>query len=249
MLILNQGGRMKTKAGLFLCLSFAVFFLVCCSQPKSRLPKHQQTSTGKKNKIPVQNAKLIYKEKKKRKLQPSIIKPKILSRQEWKAKQPVGKMKKHKPKYITIHHTASLRKKSISLGKKMQSLQNFSQRKAYLSNGHLKPAWADVPYHFYIDVNGKIAEGRDLKFAGDTNTNYDPSGHISIVLEGNFEVEKPLQGQLKSLRSLLAWLMVSYKIPSSKIKGHSDYASTACPGKNLRMELNMLCNQLEKKVK
>lgn len=168
------------------------------------------------------------------------LKPKILSRQDWRAKKPIKKMKQHEPSYITIHHSATSQKRHIRIERKMRNLQNFSQSAARLANGHFKKAWADVPYHFYIDVNGKIAEGRDMRYSGDTNTNYDPSGHILVVLEGNFEKTQPSTLQLQSLEKLVFWLASLWEISPNKIKGHKDYASTVCPGKNLENQLSKI---------
>ena len=84
----------------------------------------------------------------------------------------------------------------------MVSLQRFSQTASRLDTGKLKPVWFDIPYHFYIAVDGKIADGRSIKFVGDTNTDYNPTGHALVVLEGNFENEEPSPDQLKSLQAL-----------------------------------------------
>jgi len=167
----------------------------------------------------------------------ALSNPSIISRQDWKAKKPVGTVKEHSIRYITIHHTATPQKKTTAIEKKMQNLQNFSQSSSRLASGKLKPVWFDVPYHYYIAVDGKIAEGRELKFVGDTNTDYDPTGHALVVVEGNFETEQPSDEQLKSLRELTAWLSVIHKVPASEIKAHNDYTSTACPGKKLKMLL------------
>lgn len=175
---------------------------------------------------------------------PTSQRPKILSRQEWKAKDAIGKMQPHTLRHITIHHTASPQKDRITIEKKMQILQNFSQSKSRLATGKNKPAWPDVPYHYYVAVNGKIAEGRDIKYAGDTNTDYDPRGHALVVLEGNFENEQPSTKQLESLRELVAWLSAEYEIPVAEIKAHNDYASTACPGVNLKKALPALLKQV-----
>ncbi|HEY0458498.1 MAG TPA: peptidoglycan recognition family protein [Pyrinomonadaceae bacterium] len=160
--------------------------------------------------------------------------PEIVSREDWNAKPGVGEVKAQTLRAITIHHTATPQKKDVSIKKKMQNLQNFSQNEGRLATGKIKPAWFDVPYHFYIAADGKIAEGRELKFVGDTNTDYDPTGHALIVLEGNFENEQPSAAQLKSLEMLAAWLAAEYKIPAAEIKAHNDFAATACPGKNLK---------------
>ena len=162
-------------------------------------------------------------------------KPALLSRQEWGARAPLPGMKRHEPSRVTVHHTATKQNPSAPLAQKMRALQNFSQNPGHVGKGGpLKPAWPDVPYHFYVGADGRIAEGRDVNHAGDTNTDYDPSGHILVVLEGDFEREEPSAEQLKALRELTAWAAAEWRIPAEEIKGHKDYAATLCPGKNLR---------------
>jgi N-acetyl-anhydromuramyl-L-alanine amidase AmpD len=163
--------------------------------------------------------------------------PKIISRKKWKAKDAVGKVNEHTVRFVTIHHTATRQNEKIPIEQKMQNLQNFSQREDRLASGKLKPAWFDIPYHYYIAVDGKIAEGREIKFVGDTNTEYDPSGHALVVLEGNFEIEQPSAKQQEALQELIAWLSAKWKVPASEIKAHNDYAATACPGQNLKKML------------
>lgn len=170
--------------------------------------------------------------------------PKIISRSEWNAKDAVGKMQEHTLRHITIHHTASPQKAALTIERKLQNLQSFSQSEGRLASGGKKPAWPDVPYHYYIAVDGRIAEGREIKYVGDTNTDYDPAGHALVVLEGNFENEQPSSKQLESLGQLVAWLSANYSIPVSEIKGHSDYASTACPGASLKKLLPAVRQQV-----
>jgi len=166
--------------------------------------------------------------------------PKIVSRKKWKAKNAIGKVKEHTVGYITIHHTATFQNEKLTIKKKMQNLQNFSQSEGRLASGKAKPAWFDVPYHYYIAVDGKIAEGREIKFVGDTNTEYDPTRHALIVLEGNFQTEQPSSKQRESLQKLVAWLSFNWKVSGSEIKAHNDYAATACPGENLKKLLPTL---------
>lgn len=158
---------------------------------------------------------------------------KVLSRAEWGANPPVTVMKRHTLTRITIHHTATPQKPERALKDKLQALQKFSQNPGVLGNGKPKLAWPDVPYHYYIAADGEVAEGRDVNFVGDTNTEYDPTGHALVVLEGNFEVEQPTATQLASLRKMIAWLAARFHVPAEKIRGHKDFASTLCPGKNL----------------
>lgn len=160
--------------------------------------------------------------------------PAIISRAEWGANKPVGEGKKHKIEFITIHHTGTNQRADILTSTKMRNLQAFSQREDKLASGKTKPAWFDIPYHFYIAVDGRIAEGRELKYVGDTNTEYDPAGHALVVLEGNFNKDQPNAAQVESLKQMVAWLARKHKVPGANIKGHSDYAKTVCPGENLK---------------
>ncbi len=163
--------------------------------------------------------------------------PEIISRNEWGANDPVGKGRKHKIEFITIHHTGTNQRADILTTTKMRNLQAFSQREDKLASGKTKPAWFDIPYHFYIAVDGQITEGRSLKYAGDTNTEYDPTGHALVVLEGSFDKDQPSEAQAASLKRMVAWLARKYKVPAANIKGHNDYAKTACPGENLKKML------------
>ncbi len=163
--------------------------------------------------------------------------PSILAREAWQAKPPSAKMATQKPTAIMVHHTGSTQKLKTTLQAKMRGLQRFSQAKEKLADGRTKPAWPDVPYHFYIAADGSIAEGRLITAVGDTNTAYDPSGYIQVVVEGNFETETLSEQQVKSLRALLQWLKTEHQIKSTAINAHNEKAQTACPGKDLGKRL------------
>lgn len=167
----------------------------------------------------------------------SARRPLVLSRKQWNANKPVGKGKKHKIRFITIHHTATAQKPSVPIATKMRNLQAFSQRDDKLDTGKFKPAWFDIPYHFYIAADGQIAKGRKLQYVGDTNTEYNPTGHALVVLEGSFNTEQPTAAQVDSMKRVVAWLARKYKVPAANIKGHGDYAKTGCPGENLKILL------------
>lgn len=162
---------------------------------------------------------------------------KVLTRAEWGANPTVAEMKTQSVSRITIHHTATLQKPDRSLVDKMRALQKFSQNPGALGNGKIKPAWPDVPYHFYVDCHGEIAEGRDVRYVGDTNTAYDPTGHLLVVLEGNFEEEQVGQRQLETLKRFIAMVKERHQIGPDSVGSHKEFAETLCPGKNLQMLL------------
>ncbi|GAG54010.1 unnamed protein product, partial [marine sediment metagenome] len=164
----------------------------------------------------------------------------VLKREAWGAKPAVtSRMRAHKPSGIVIHHTSVRQQRRLSIEKKMRGLQSFSQRPGRVGKRR-KPAWGDVPYHFYIGASGRVAQGRSLKFAGDTNTRYSTAGWIQIVLEGDFTKEKPTGGQLTSLRDLTKRLTRRYGISGERITAHNDHASTNCPGSNLKKHIPSL---------
>jgi len=164
----------------------------------------------------------------------------LVTREAWGAQPAMGGMRPHEIDRITVHHTAWNQQPDRALDDKLQALQRFSQSEEEVAPGRMKEAWADIPYHFYIDVHGRVAEARSVRYAGDTNTDYDPSGHLLIVLEGNFEEDEPTPEQLASLERMLVWGVSRWGIPAERVDGHDDHASTLCPGRNLKRHLPAL---------
>jgi N-acetylmuramoyl-L-alanine amidase-like protein len=131
---------------------------------------------------------------------------------------------------ITLHHEGSpepLRPEDNPIAK-LRGLQSW---------GASDRNWWDVPYHFLIDLNGTIYEGRDWHYMGETNTTYDPSGHLLISILGNYNRQEPTQAQLNAIADLMAWAVRRFDVPLDSIRGHYQYAQTDCPGKNLRKYL------------
>jgi hypothetical protein len=150
--------------------------------------------------------------------------PNILSRMQWHARSPLREMVRHKPDAIVIHHTAASPNRSKSFTERMQAFQEECQQ---------KEGWADLPYHFIIDSEGEVAEGREIEFLGDSKTRYELSGRIQIALEGNFEEEQPEEAQLAGLRELILLLQTRFHIGDDYVRMHKELAATLCPGRNL----------------
>jgi N-acetyl-anhydromuramyl-L-alanine amidase AmpD len=175
-----------------------------------------------------------------------IAVPDIVPRAAWGAKPAdTGLMQAQAPREIVIHHTAEPQRPDQSLAQQLQRLQRFS-RTAGEVEGRPKPAWGDVPYHFYIDAAGHIGEGRSVAYAGDTNTRYSTANRIQIVLDGHFDKEQPSAAQLRSLDRLVVWLAAKYRVPAARISGHNDHVTTDCPGRNLKSYLPELRDKVAK---
>lgn len=98
--------------------------------------------------------------------------------------------------------------------------------------------WPDLAYHIVIGVDGTVYEGRDPAYRGDTNTSYDTTGHLLVMLDGNFEVQHPTAAQWETLVAVLAWAAVHYGVEAGTISGHGDHAATLCPGRHLEDRLH-----------
>lgn len=170
----------------------------------------------------------------------------FVPRAAWGARTPVLPMKVHVPVRLTIHHTGTAQRFDRTLEAKIKALQEFSQRDDSLAGGRKKPAWADVPYHYYLSVDGRVAEGREWKYVGDSNTPYDPSGHLLVVIEGSFDRDTLTTAQRRTVDLLIPSLANHFHIPSRSLASHKDFAETSCPGRNIYSELGRLRTLIDK---
>ena len=110
-----------------------------------------------------------------------------------------------------------------------------SEKVAEIRDWHVRDnGWSDIGYHFLIDRDGAVAEGRPLDRAGAHVVGHN-TGTIGVCLIGghgstetdafhdHFNV-----GQNHSLKVLLAKLQARFG--TLKITGHNQYAAKACPG-------------------
>ncbi len=136
----------------------------------------------------------------------------------------------HRITHVTLHHSGSaepLRPQDDPV-EKLRGLQSWGARERN---------WWDVPYHFLLDLEGRIYEGRDWRYMGETNTSYDPAGHFLISVIGNYERQEPTPAQLAAIADLMAWALEKLDLPPDRIGGHYNYARTGCPGQHLRRYL------------
>lgn len=97
--------------------------------------------------------------------------------------------------------------------------------------------WADIGYHYLIDRDGAVLDGRPVGVVGAHVVGHN-TGSIGVALFGGhgssendaFE-EHFTPAQEKALRGLISDLRARYAI--SKVTGHNQYAAKACPGFNV----------------
>ena len=126
-------------------------------------------------------------------------------------------------KFLVIHHTVSSRDKTT-----VEDVNSW--HKARWPNFRSSLGFW-VGYHFLVLGDGRIIQTRkDNEMGAHCITN---DGKVGICLTGNFEIEKPSEQQIASLKGILERLKKDYNITDSNIKGHCELSRTLCPGRHL----------------
>ena len=134
-------------------------------------------------------------------------------------------------KYIIIHHSATT-----------------SGGAAQFDKEHRGNGWDELGYHFVIgngtdtrdgavEIGPRWVKQKHGAHAKTPDNRFNDYG-IGICLVGNFENGRPSPQQMKSLTALVSQLMQRYNIPANRVIGHDDTGRvTACPGRNLELQL------------
>lgn len=131
---------------------------------------------------------------------------------------------------ITVHHegwTPVWFNDYNSVAKRLESIRQ----------SHLERLGAgDIGYHYIIDRAGRVWQGRDLANQGAHVHDYNPH-NIGVMCLGNFDLQRPTQEQLDTLRATLITLQKNYRIPVRQVFTHQELNSTDCPGKDLQSRM------------
>lgn len=167
----------------------------------------------------------------------------IIPRSVWNAAKPKP-FKSQIPERITLHHEGTIfnpeKESAAEHIKKVQTWGMGEERN-----------WTDIPYHYMIDFNGNIFEGRNVFTQGETATDYNPDGHLLITCLGNFEEQKVTAKQYESMIHLIIHSIQKFNIDPELIKGHKDFTNTLCPGKDLYqyLENGQLIDDVKSRIK
>jgi hypothetical protein len=166
---------------------------------------------------------------------------KIVPREEWGSVSQMHDTPEHTISKITIHHGGVIYTGDKPADEYLRDLQSWSRS---------KKKWIDIPYHYLMDLEGIVYEGRAAQYPGDTNTDYDPTGHLLICIIGNYEEQEFNQKQFNNLILFLTDFSKQYDVSIDSIKSHKDYTETACPGQNIYkfLEDGSLIKAVQKKI-
>lgn len=137
----------------------------------------------------------------------------------------------HQIQKVTLHHTGSVEplRADEDASEKVRALQQWSMEQRN---------WWDLPYHFLVDLDGNVYQGRDLRYAGDVNGIYDPRGHLQIGAIGNYNLQEPTDKQIKAMAELIGWAIQKFDLEPDRIYGHDEWANTTGPGHHIRALLD-----------
>jgi hypothetical protein len=184
---------------------------------------------------------------------PGPRQPLIRDCRSWHARDPSGDLVVvgHRPTNILVHHTATENQDSVGvadLDELARAIQNYHMD----DNG-----WIDSGHQFLVNRGGLIAEGRHRSLEmlrggrsfieGSHCTDHNDDS-IGIENQGTYTEVDPPPAQLASLRALLAFACVQYKVSPGHLYGHRDFGDTSCPGDRLYAMLPALRTQVARLI-
>jgi len=156
--------------------------------------------------------------------------PVVVPASEWGGVERSNSLSHQTITHLTVHHQGLIWEPGNDVPAYLRRLQQWSRD---------TKGWIDVPYHYIVGPDGTIYSGRSPSFAGDTNTEYNPHGHVQVMLLGNFEEQTPTVQQWDSAVKLLAHLLRVHDLPPASIGAHRHHSNqTACPGANLMVRFD-----------
>lgn len=170
---------------------------------------------------------------------PPVEQPPLRLRKEWDARPAPWHPDQPKVR-IVVHHTAELVSASTQALSGAESLAAAKAEMRRMQDVHTAPPirMDDIAYHYVIDWEGRIWEGRPL-WAEGAHTWQNNPGSVGVSLMGNFMKQRPTGAQLDALLALCDWLSSRYGISPYKILGHKDMPGNEdneCPGYHLHGE-------------
>lgn len=139
-------------------------------------------------------------------------------------------MNKNLPAYLIVHHTGGI---------DSQPLIDTSHHTFSMVNADHKARWNFksslgfyIGYHYFIDKNGVVTQGRADTDEGAHTINYNNKS-IGICMAGNFDATLPTEVQIEALKALLTKKMAQYSIPIEKVVPHRRFAVKSCYGNRL----------------
>lgn len=165
---------------------------------------------------------------------------KIATRKSWAPKYDDGdKALSGLAEEVAIHHTVtSFRGTTVEAERAhMRELESIGHRR------FATPAAPNfgISYNVLVFPSGRAYQGVSFGRRG-AHTGGHNSTVRSISYVGNYEEQEPTQAALETGRAIIAEGRGRWWKKDAPVKGHRDYAQTACPGRNLYSKLDFLAS-------
>lgn len=133
--------------------------------------------------------------------------------------------------HITVHHDGM--PPAV-----LRSEADAADRLEMIRSSHVDHrGWADIGYHLIVDPQGRVWQGRPMNLQGAHVRDHNPR-NLGVLVLGNFEMERPSVQATAALDTLLAHMARSHRVSLDRIHTHREWASTACPGRNLQAHMD-----------
>lgn len=133
---------------------------------------------------------------------------------------------------ITVHHDGMPPIIIRSKGEVARRLEQI--RQAHTGNNDDNGRhWADIGYHYIVDPQGRVWEGRPVRYQG-AHVHYNNEHNLGVLVLGNFDEQSPTPEALRTLDAFLADRMRAYNVSLERVFTHQEINSTRCPGTNLQ---------------
>ncbi len=159
----------------------------------------------------------------------------VIPRGEWAAAPPIEMRAKpmNGVRRITVHHSG------IVSGH-VRSDSDAARMLESIRRGHVGQQWADIGYHYIIDPQGRVWEGRPIRLQG-AHVKFNNEHNLGVMVMGNFDVERPTPQAIAALDAFVSQQMQRFNVVLRRsgnmqngVFTHQELMPTACPGRNLQ---------------
>lgn len=98
---------------------------------------------------------------------------------------------------------------------------------------HKQQGWSDIGYHYIIDLDGTIEEGRDIRYVG-AHCSGKNATSVGICYVGGCDKDMKTKDtrtpqQKQAMYVLVQYLMNKYNLNIDQVHCHNEYAQKDCP--------------------